>query len=45
MVRYDMKVRGPECLAFAKKIRELSPTVRVFRMSSCEVEEAEIHNT
>jgi hypothetical protein len=44
MVRYDMKVRGPECLAFAKK-RELSPTVRVFRMSSCEVEEAEIHNT
>jgi DNA-binding response OmpR family regulator len=34
MVLYDMNVSDNECLLFAKQIRELSPIVKIFLMSS-----------
>lgn len=40
----DLKAYDTEYLLFAKQIRELSHTVKIFLMSFCEIEASVIHN-
>ena len=44
MILCDIKEWDTDYLAFAKQIRELSHTVKIFLMSSCEIEDVVIHN-
>ncbi|MGA6991066.1 MAG: response regulator [Nitrososphaeraceae archaeon] len=44
MILCDIKEWDTEYLAFAKQIRELSHTVKIFLMSSCGIEDVVIHN-
>jgi two-component SAPR family response regulator len=44
MILCDIKGWDTEYLGFAKQIRELSHTVKIFLMSSFEIEDNVIHN-